>query len=286
MGQIILAFVLGVIIAGAVAWQLSLRWARRQHQKKRQLLERARRAEKLAELGTLTGGLAHEIRNPLSTIKMNLQLLAEDVNHRLKQAQAAAPEETGGIDSPEQVWHRYLRKIETVTQEVNRLTETLNDFLRYAGRMELHPARCEINELLDDLMDFYEPQAQSKGVQIRRSLSKDTLICRADAEALKQAFLNLFINATQAMPEGGELIVSSAAQPPQIKISVIDTGAGIDPAEQEKIFDAYYTTRPGGTGLGLPMSRRIIEEHQGHIELHSESGKGTNFTVVLPLMNE
>lgn len=167
MGQIILAFGLGVILAGAVAWRLSLRWTRRQHQKKRQLLARARGAEKLAELGTLTGGLAHEIRNPLSTIKMNLQLLGEDMNQQIKLLKAAEQDHTIGIDLPEQTWRRYLRKIETVTHEADRLAETLSDFLRYAGRMELHPARADVNELLDDLIDFYEPQAQNKQVRIR-----------------------------------------------------------------------------------------------------------------------
>ena len=286
MGQIILAFGLGVILAGAVAWRLSLRWARRQHQKKRQLLARARGAEKLAELGSLTGGLAHEIRNPLSTIKMNLQLLGEDMNQQIKLLKAAEQDHTVGIDLPEQTWRRYLRKIETVTHEADRLAETLNDFLRYAGRMELHPARGDVNELLDDLIDFYEPQAQDKQVRIRRNLSKKPLICRVDADVLKQAFLNLFINATQAMAQGGELIIRSGVQGDQAQIDIIDTGPGINPDEQDKIFDAYYTTRPGGTGLGLPTCRRIIEEHNGHIDLHSELDKGTSFTVALPLMKE
>lgn len=112
------------------------------------------------------------------------------------------------------------------------------------------------------------------------------MICRVDAEVLKQAFLNLFINATQAMDQGGELIIRSGVQGDQAQIDIIDTGPGINPDEQDKIFDAYYTTRTGGTGLGLPTCRRIIEEHDGHIELHSEPGKGTNFRVLLPLMKE
>jgi len=286
MGQIILAFVLGAASTAAVAWQLNLRWARTQQKKKRQLLERARRAEKLAELGTLTGGLAHELRNPLSAIRMNLQLLTEDIDHQIKQVKRVEPMAVNGFDSLEHIWRRYLRKIDTITQEAVRLTETLNDFLRYAGRIELHPVRCDVNELLDDLIDFYEPQAQNMGVQIRRNLHQSPLFCRVDADILKQAFLNLFINAVQAMGEGGELIIASRPEGFRAVIDVIDTGPGIAVEDQEKIFDAYYTTRPGGTGLGLPMSRRIIEEHDGDIYLHSEPGKGTKFTVLLPLMEE
>jgi len=284
MGPILLAFGLGVVVAALVAWQLNQRWARAQLQKKRQLLERARRAEKLAELGTLTGGLAHELRNPLSAIRMNLQLLTEDIDHQIKQVKQVEPLELSGFDSLEHIWRRYLRKIDTITNEADRLTETLNDFLRYAGRIELHPVRCDVNELVDDLIDFYEPQAQNKGVQIRRNLHPGPLFCQVDADILKQAFLNLFINAVQAMSAGGELIVGSRAEESRAVIDVVDTGPGIAAEDQEKIFDAYYTTRPGGTGLGLPMSRRIIEEHDGDIHLHSEPGKGTNFTVTLPLI--
>ncbi|MCP4712002.1 MAG: two-component sensor histidine kinase [Planctomycetes bacterium] len=286
MGPIILAFVLGVVFATLVAWQLNVRWARVQQKKKRQLLERARRAEKLAELGTLTGGLAHELRNPLSAIRMNLQLLTEDIDHQIKQVKQVEPIEVPGFDSLEHVWRRYLRKIDTISNEADRLTETLNDFLRYAGRIELHPVRCDVNELLDDLIDFYEPQAQNLGVQIRRNLHQSSLFCRVDADILKQAFLNLFINAVQAMGQGGELIVGSRSEGSLAVIDVIDTGPGIAGEDQEKIFDAYFTTRPGGTGLGLPMCRRIIEEHNGDIHLHSEPGKGTNFTVILPMIEE
>jgi len=282
MWQVILAFVFGALVAALIAWQLSVRWTRRQHEKERELLRRTRRAEKLAEMGTLAGGLAHEIRNPLSTIKMNLQLLAEDFSQRIKHLKGTHPPCASGPDDPIQIYQRYLRRIDTIKNEAERLTETLNDFLHYAGKMELHPVRCDVNELLDDLIDFYEPQALHKKVQLRRSLDASGATCRVDADLLKQAFLNLFINATQAMDAGGELIIRSRALPDTVRIDVIDTGPGIAPQEQEKIFDAYYTTRPGGTGLGLPTCRRIIEEHHGRIELISEPGKGSNFVVVLP----
>ena len=284
MWQEMLSFILGAFLASLLFWRMSRRWIRRRRANDRNLLNRTRRVEKLAELGVLTGHLAHEIRNPLSTIKMNLQLLSEDI-HRLAES-AKQAESSDGIDTPEQHYRRQLHKLDTLMRETDRLAETLNDFMRYAGRIELHPAQQDVNELLDDLVDFYEPQALSKGVRIRLSLSKKPLICRVDGDLLKQAILNLLINAVQVMENDGELIIRSREQGGEVKIDVIDTGPGIAQQEQEKVFDAYYTSRAGGTGLGLAICRRIIEEHKGHVELHSEQGKGSNFVIILPLVKQ
>lgn len=282
------AFVIGAVMgslgSAVVAWQLSQRWAEKRRQKEESLLRRTQRAERLAELGKMTGHLAHEIRNPLSIIKINLKLLSEDMTrHKTELAEYGAKKNDSQGNLAQQL-KRQHRKIETISNETDRLTNTLNDFLTYTGRMELHPANHNLNELLDDLTDFYEPQAISQGVQIRRSLSANSAICRIDADLIKQAFLNLYINATQAMTGGGELIVKSTTSSDKVKVDVIDTGPGIEPDQQEKIFEAYYTTRTGGTGLGLPMCRRIIEEHHGQIQLHSEPGKGSNFMITLPLV--
>jgi signal transduction histidine kinase len=282
----ILGFAVGASAASLLAWQLSVRWARRQRRKEHRLEKRTQRIEKLAELGVLTSGLAHEIRNPLSTIKMNLQLLAEDISRQQKELKDSSSGLSETLDEPEHLLQRYLRKIEIVTGEADRLAETLNDFLRYAGKLELHPVRCDVNELLDDLIDFYTPQALSKGVQVRQALASGPLLCKVDADLLKQAFLNLLLNATQAMDVQGELIIRTESRQRQAKIDIIDTGPGIAPEEQEKIFEAYYTTKRGGTGLGLPTCRRIIEAHGGHIELVSEKGKGSNFTIYLPLAED
>jgi len=121
---------------------------------------------------------------------------------------------------------------------------------------------------------------------MRYSLSEKPAYGSVDADLLKQAILNLFINATQAMTDGGELMIRSTIHSDTVQIDVIDTGPGIVPEEQEKIFNAYYTTKPGGSGLGLPTCRRIIEEHGGQLTLHSEIGKGSIFTILLPLCQE
>ncbi|MBN1765291.1 MAG: hypothetical protein JW860_08550 [Sedimentisphaerales bacterium] len=289
MINIAVAFTLGVLVT-ILATVTGLRHRGRRHSiKQRKLIHRTRQAEKKAEamskMGILAGHLAHEIRNPLSTIKVNLQLLSEDIKSLSRTI--TSHEETSSANQTEQLYRRQLRKIETITRETDRLTNTLNDFLRYAGRMEVHLARHDLNEILEDLIDFYEPQAINSNVQIRRSLDKEPAYCRIDKDLIKQAFLNLFINAIQIMDEqGGELMIRTLNQDDMIVVEVIDTGCGMDEQQQEKAFDPYFSTRPGGTGLGLPTCKRIIEEHQGNIYLESEPGKGTRFTIELPRLKD
>jgi signal transduction histidine kinase len=230
------------------------------------LLERrAREAERLAELGTLTGGLAHEIKNPLSTVQLNLQLLAEDLTP----------------DNP--AYPRIVNRLRTVQKETSRLRDILDDFLRYAGQLELDRRPTDLNDLLEDLVDFFLPQAQAQRAKLRLRRSEDPLVADVDPKLIKQALLNLMLNSLQAMPEGGELILSAARQDGQALVDVIDTGKGIPPEAINKIFDAYYTSKKGGTGLGLAMTRRIVREHGGQLSVKSEPGKGSDFSLRLPL---
>jgi len=226
------------------------------------LERRTRDAERLAELGTLTGGLAHEIKNPLSTVQLNLQLLQED----LGASDAVSP--------------RVLRRLSTVKDETTRLRDILDDFLRYAGRIELDRKPTDLASLLDELVDFLAPQAELQRVTLR--LDAPPIEAPVDARLLKQALLNLMLNALQVMPEGGELMLRARAADNEVTIEVTDTGPGIPPADQQRIFDAYYSKRRGGTGLGLAMTRRIVLEHGGTIQLYSELGKGSTFRIRLP----
>jgi signal transduction histidine kinase len=226
------------------------------------LERRARDAERLAELGTLTGGLAHEIKNPLSTVQLNLQLLAEDL-----------PSDDA----------RIVNRLKTVQKETSRLRDILEDFLRYAGKLELDRQPTDLNELLEELVDFFLPQAQLQKTRVRLRRCDQPLIAPVDAKLIKQAVLNLMLNSLQAMPDGGELILSAAKDDDHAIIDVIDTGKGIPPDAVDKIFQAYYTSKKGGTGLGLAMSQRIIKEHGGAIAVKSELGKGSDFTLRLPL---
>jgi signal transduction histidine kinase len=231
------------------------------------LLERrARHAERLAELGTLTGGLAHEIKNPLSTVQLNLQLLREDL----------VPENPA--------YSRLVSRLSTVQQETGRLREILDDFLRYAGRIELDRKPTELNALLEELVDFFGPQAQAHRVQLRLKRSETPITANVDAKLIKQAVLNLMLNGVQAMGErGGELILGASADQHEACIDVIDTGPGIAPENVEKIFNAYYSTKKSGTGLGLAMTKRIAEEHGGSVNVTSAPGMGSDFTLRVPL---
>jgi signal transduction histidine kinase len=229
---------------------------------------RTLQAERLAEVGTLTSGLAHEIKNPLSTVQLNLQLLQED------------------LDPRDPVYGRVINRLNTVSREASRLRDILDDFLKYAGKIELRRQTVDLNQLLEELVDFFAPQAQLNRVQLRLKPHQGPLMVSIDPRLIKQAILNLLLNALQAMPNGGELMLMASvtqSSTPQAQIDVIDTGPGIPADQTRKIFQAYYSTKKGGTGLGLAMARRIVEEHGGQIGVRSEPTKGSNFFIKLPL---
>ena len=233
----------------------------------------------LEELSKLTGGLAHEIKNPLSTIKINLNLVAEEL-----EAISRSESGKGGAASDASRLTRALRKIAVIGKETDRVEQILESFLHYVGRPELQLASVNINDLVSDMVDFYSPQAQSHGVTIRQSPSNEHLVCRVDSDMLKQVLLNVFINAQQAMSGGGELMIRTDRRDEDVVIEISDTGSGIEPDKLEHIFDAYYSSRPQGSGLGLPTAKKIVEAHNGSIIVNSEPGKGTSFRIRLPLL--
>lgn len=234
--------------------------------------------QQLKELSRLTGGLAHEIKNPLSTIKINLKLVSEE----LEDSSSAEPGKMTA-DKDGRRFARALRKIAVIQKETDRLEQILDSFLRYVGRTELQLASFDINEVISDMIDFYSPQTHSHSITIRQSLHNQPLICKVDADMLKQLILNLFINAQQAMSNGGELMIKTDRQKKDAIIQISDTGSGIAPDRLPHIFDAYYSSRPQGSGLGLPTAKKIVEAHNGTIGVDSELGKGTSFTIRLPI---
>jgi signal transduction histidine kinase len=257
---------LAVITPAALVFYKKLARIRQRHQKYLNEIE---------ELGKLTGELAHEIKNPLSTIKVNLQLISEDIK-----------DSNHGTAGPagDQRLPRAFRKIAIVQKEAERLEQILDGFLRYASRTELQQANVNINDIVSDMIDFYSPQCRSHSITIRHGLHTEPLICKADANMLKQVILNLFINAQQAMNRGGELMIRTAKQKDYAQIQISDTGSGIEAAKLPHIFEAYHSSRPQGCGLGLATAKRIIEAHNGSITVASETGKGTAFTIQLPLV--
>jgi len=251
-------WVSSLIVFGFAGWLAYRRYER--------LQSRAREAERLAELGTLTGGLAHEIKNPLSTIQLNLQLLGEDL----------MPENPA--------YSRLANRLKIVQKETSRLRDIVDDFLRYAGRMELVKTPVELHTMLEELVDFFSPQAQLQRVQLRLRRADGELVAPVDERLLKQAILNLMINGLQAIPDGGgELILTARRQDGRAVLEVVDTGRGMDAETVNRIFNAYYSTKRSGTGLGLAIARRIVREHGGDITVTSEPGKGSAFSFSLPL---
>lgn len=219
-----------------------------------------------AEIAALAGGLAHEIRNPLSTIQMNLGLLAEDF------ALAEGDRE-----------RRALRKIERVRKECHRLQGILEDFLRFVRVQDLRAEPTDLNAVVEEVRDFCEGEGLALGVVSRAAYDPALPRVPLDVDLFKQALFNLVRNAQLAMPGGGELILTTRRQGPWAVLSIIDTGVGVPPELREKIFDAFVSTRPGGSGLGLPTTRKIVEAHGGTIGLESEVGKGSKFTIRLPI---
>jgi len=266
------SFALGATAGGAAALLVTASLITRRIVRLRAAEERARRQERLAELGALTGGLAHEIKNPLSTIGLNVQLASEAISD------SRLPEDDKAT---------LVRRVETVSREATRLANILNDFLRFAGRIKLAPAEIDTREIVEELVDFYRPQCELHKVVLRANLPASPAVARVDPALVKQALLNLLINATQAMAAADsptrELLVRIETLPAAVAIHVIDTGPGIPPEKHAEIFRPYVTGRKGGSGLGLAVTRRIIEEHGGQIDLFSEVGKGTDFTVRLPI---
>ena len=231
-------------------------------------MDRRRQQKRMAYLGALAGGLAHEIRNPLSTMKVNLQLLREELA-RLE----------------DQRVERASRRVETLEKAVRRLEEIVNDFLKFARGFDLELEPLDLNALIDEVVVFIEPETQRHRIDLRTAYDPSLPKVPVDRKDLQQALLNLLLNARQAIEETGqpgELFVTTHGGAGEVTINITDTGPGIPAEVLPKIFDVYFSTKRGGTGLGLPTCRRIIEEHGGRLTVESEPGKGTAFTILLP----
>jgi signal transduction histidine kinase len=267
---ILLGFVIGLLCAAPL-----LRVVRRRAEHRaREAQRRARDAERLAELGSMTAGLAHEIKNPLSTVGLNAQLLAEGI---------------ADAEMPGDERDRLLRRLDALQRETERLKAILTDFLQFAGRVKLDAHPRDLVRIVSDLQDFFHPQCDQNRIVLRTKLPGEPVAARVDESLFKQALLNLMINATQAMAGGGagdgasgELILHVESDEDEARVHVIDTGPGIDPERLEQIFRPYVSHTAGGTGLGLSTARRIIEEHGGSIVAHSDVGRGSDFVIHLP----
>jgi signal transduction histidine kinase len=238
-----------------------------------------RYSRKLAALGRLSAGVAHEVKNPLNSMMIHLELLRQHIAPRQSVgARARAAEEPPPpAPSPEALKH-----VDVIVSEIRRLDEVVQGFLKFTRPEDLKLQPVNLRVLFDEVIPIVRPEAERSGVALAVECD-GALTVNGDPAMLRQAFLNLALNACQAMPDGGSLRIACApARGRRISIVFADTGTGIKPEHLEKIFDLYFSTKPKGSGIGLSMVFRTIQMHDGEIEVQSTLGKGTAFTILLP----
>ncbi len=226
--------------------------------------ERARLLKQYAEIATLAGGLAHEIRNPLSTIRLNLNLLSEELEH--------------GESARDR---RMLNKLVSVQRECRHLEDILDAFLQFArvGELRLHPT--DLNSVVKQFAMFVQAEVAEHGIEMSPHLAPDLPLVGLDESLMRQVLMNLVRNAQQAMPDGGLLELQTYEREGRIYLDIIDNGLGMDERTRSRMFQAFFSTRSGGSGLGLPTVRKIVEAHDGTIDCDSEPGQGTRFSISL-----
>ncbi|MFP6667459.1 MAG: ATP-binding protein [Pirellulales bacterium] len=224
-----------------------------------------RLVDQYSEFVQLVGGLAHEIKNPLSTIKLNLELLSEDFS---------------GVETQRD--RRAAAKISVVQRECQRLQDLLDDFLSFARMRQLQLVPQDLNAQVARVLDFFEPTTEAAGIELVRYLDPDLPRVLIDPESFHAALLNLVINAEQSMPDGGSLVARTRSTQDGVALDLIDTGCGMDMDTLTRAFDTFFSTKPSGSGLGLPTTRKIIQAHGGTLSVQSEPSHGTQFTLALP----
>jgi signal transduction histidine kinase len=219
-------------------------------------------ADRLAALSRVSGGVAHEVKNPLNAILLHVEV-------------AKAKLTRGDTD--------VIPQMEIISNEILRLDRVVKTFLDFTRPVELKLETVPVRRLLDEVLELARPQAEASKIRLSVSQDTDGVGVRIDRDLLKQAMLNIVVNAMQAMPEGGELRFDSIAGEEFAEIRISDTGVGIPPELRDKIFRLYFTTKKEGSGIGLAMTFRIVQLHDGTIDFTSEPGKGTTFSIRLPI---
>ncbi|MFW5688105.1 MAG: two-component system sensor histidine kinase NtrB [Spirochaetota bacterium] len=227
---------------------------------------RLRRAESLASLTTLAAGVAHEIKNPLGSIGIHMQLIQKALN-------AVQDERAGTIQE----------YVDVVNEEVERLNRIVVDFLFAVRPMNTTLEDAHLNPILRELFDFVRYELDEAGVRLEEEYADDLPTLRLDEKYIKQALLNIVKNAISAMPEGGAMRVTTRKQGDEVLLRISDTGVGMSDEVLHKIFEPYFTTKDFGSGIGLTLVYKIVKEHMGDISVVSQEGKGSSFTILFPV---
>lgn len=217
------------------------------------------------ELAELAGSLAHEIKNPLSVIHMNADLLSEELT--------------------ETEWpgrRRAENKVDMIRQQCQRMENLLRDFLRFARVRDLEMTPGDLNEQVDAVLRLYQAQADKTHIEVLRYLDTNLPSVLLHSDSLQAALINLVKNAFEAMGDGGEFVVRTYTTPRGVALDLIDTGCGMDDGTAIHMFEPFYSTKNGGSGLGLPTARKIIEAHGGRISVQSDVARGTKFMLEFP----
>jgi signal transduction histidine kinase len=227
----------------------------------RQIGRQLQTADRLAAISRISGGVAHEVKNPLNAILLHVEV----ARTRLARGEADV-----------------TPQMEVISREILRLDRVVKTFLDFTRPVELNYRVVPLREVLGEIVELARPQADAGGIRMPAG-DFGTAEVRLDRDLFKQAVLNVVVNAIQAMPNGGELRLACSTEADTVEIRISDTGAGIPPELREKIFRLYFTTKQGGSGIGLAMTFRIVQLHDGTIDFNSEPGKGTTFVIRLPV---
>jgi signal transduction histidine kinase len=250
-----------------------------------QVQSTVRYSQKLAALGRLSAGVAHEVKNPLNSMMIHLELLRQKVLARQASAAVLAGASGGSARSGQLVPDGpsdAMQHVDIIATEIRRLDEVVQGFLKFTRPEDLKLQPVVLAALFDEIAPIIKPEADRNRVVLVVDCDSSVVV-NGDPAMLRQAFLNVALNACQAMPEGGTLrIQGKPAGRRQVQVLVSDTGSGIRPEHLDKIFDLYFTTKPKGSGIGLSMVYRIVQMHDGEIEIESTPGKGTTFRILLP----
>ena len=241
--------------------------------KERKRLEAAKiQAERLAAVGRMAAQVAHEVRNPLGSITLNLDLTFKEID-LLAGGNGHLPDEGRTL-------------VTDMRAEVRRIQRVIEDYLQFARLPKVQRQPVDLNGFLDQKLGFLGSELERSNVKLRTHFDPALTSINADAEQLWQSVLNLVRNSLEAMPDGGELIIGTWSDSARALLRVSDNGKGMTADQVQRVFEPFFTTKKEGTGLGLALVQQIVTEHGGHIECESASGKGSTFTIFLPLMEK